>query len=276
MASRNIILKDKDGNQIAPATIATQVKYDSETTLKDKIDELIYRTSIFEIDSINIVAQLPTSANLVEKAMYLVPQIEQLVPGIPNDTGYNKFVIVANVDNALIDYASATEFYLFADSILYTRGSYPTDITFAQSGTNTQTPPQKAYKYTVGGAFAWEEITISQSQWESNTPIHKITNVIYANDDIIRKAVGGVQYSTNSNIIDINGGYINQGIATTYDSYFVYDGVLYTRGTSDLSYIVNNLLNIIKPLEITENGTYEADNLNAFGYSPITVNVTNS
>lgn len=38
--SINVILTDKDGNQIAPATTATQAKYDANNTVKDKIDEL--------------------------------------------------------------------------------------------------------------------------------------------------------------------------------------------------------------------------------------------
>lgn len=38
--SKNVILTDKNGNQIAPATTATQAKYDDNYTVKDKIDEL--------------------------------------------------------------------------------------------------------------------------------------------------------------------------------------------------------------------------------------------
>lgn len=38
--SKNVILTDKNGNQIAPATTATQAKYDDNNTVKDKIDEL--------------------------------------------------------------------------------------------------------------------------------------------------------------------------------------------------------------------------------------------
>lgn len=265
--SKNVILTDKNGNQIAPATIATQVKYDANDTIKDKIDDLRARANIFEIDSINIVAELPVT--LVEKAMYLTPIQEQLVPSIPNDTGYSKFIIVANVDNALVDYSLATEFYLFAGTKLATRGSYPEDLT--QGNANSQTAFSKIYKYTVGGAFEWVEYT--NIDWTNNVPIHKITNVIYASENIVRNTAGTVVYQTTSNIIKSDGSYADAGIPTTYNTYFVLDGELISRGVSNISYIIDNLFNIIKPIEITQNGTYTADNLNAFGYSPIVVNV---
>lgn len=37
MASKNVILKDKAGNQLAPATTAEQVQYDSTTNIKQAI-----------------------------------------------------------------------------------------------------------------------------------------------------------------------------------------------------------------------------------------------
>lgn len=269
MSTKNVILTDKNGEQIAPATITDAVAYDDATTLTEKIDELIALASIIDIDSVNIVADLPV--NLVNNAMYLIPIIEKLLPAIPKDTGYSKFIIVANVDNALIDYPTATEFYLFAGTKLATRGSYPEDLT--QGNANSQTAFSKIYKYTVNGAFEWVEYT--NIDWTNNIPIHKLTNVIYASEDIVRNTTGTIVYQPSSNIVNADGSYASAGMPTTFNSYYVVDDVAYRRGVSDLSYIINNLIKIIKPITITEDGTYTADNLNAYGYSPITVNTSN-
>lgn len=269
MATKNVILTDKNGEQIAPATITDAVAYDNETTLTEKINELIALASIIDIDSVNIVADLPV--NLVNNAMYLIPIVEKLLPAIPNDTGYDKFIIVANVDNALNDYPIATEFYLFAGTrlaVLYSDGA-----TLTQGTASHNVAFSKIYKYTVNGAFAWEEYT-DTSQWSSNIPKHKLTNVIYASEDIIRNNIGTSAYSPSSNLINADGTYASAGMPTTFNSYYVVDGVAYRRGVSDLSYIINNLTKIVKPITITEDGTYTADNLNAYGYSPITVNTS--
>ena len=219
------------------------------------------------IDSINIVAELPVE--LVENAMYLIPIIEQLVPAIPNDTGYEKFIIVANVENALVNYSLATEFYLFAGSKLATRGSYPEDLTMGNA--NSQTAFSKIYRYIVGGDFEWVEYT--DINWTNNVPIHKITNVIYASENIVRNTVGTVIFAPEQNIIKSDGTYADADFPSQYQTYYVLDGEAKRRGTTNLSWILNNLLDIVKPITITENGTYTPNNFNVFGYGPITANV---
>ena len=274
--SINVILTDKDGNQVAPATTATQAKYDANSTVKDKIDELIARASIFEIDSINIVAQLPV--NLTEKAMYLIPIIDRFVPSIPSDTGYSKAIITCNVNDALVNeaYKTATEFYLICGDVATTSPIDESVLSYTNSTSSYVTYP-KVYKYTVGGAFNWVEMENLPSAWGKTDVLpHKITNVIYASDTIISYFQSHVKYVTTSNVLNADGSLINAPMPTTFDSYFVLDGVLYQRGTSDLSYIINNLFKMVKPLSVSANGTYTADNINAWGYSPIEVNVSSN
>lgn len=270
--SKNVILTDKNGEQIAPATITDVVAYDNETTLTEKIDELIARTSIFEIDSINIVAQLPTT--LKEKAMYLIPIIDRFIPSIPSNTGYNNFVICANVANARVNEAfkGATEFYLYCGD--YLRTSIVGKDTLAYTNrTDEYTSYPLCYKYVVDGPFSWQYMSVPQNWGRRQPPSHEIENVIYASGTITSFFQDTVKYETYENVIKADGSLIDAPMPTTFDSYFVLDGVLYRRGTSDLSYILNNLTKIVKPLTITENGTYTADNLNTFGYNPIVVNV---
>lgn len=67
MASRNVVLYDKDGNQIAPATTATQAKYDAENTVKDKIDELNERVD-------ELVTGNVEPLTITENGVYNAPQ----------------------------------------------------------------------------------------------------------------------------------------------------------------------------------------------------------
>lgn len=219
------------------------------------------------IDSINVVAELPVE--LIENAMYLIPIIEQLVPAIPNDTGYEKFIIVANVENALVNYSLANEFYLFAGSKLATRGSYPEDLTMGNA--NSQTAFSKIYRYIVGGDFEWAEYT--DINWTNNVPIHKVTNVIFASENIVRNTVGTVMFAPDQNIIKSDGTYSDADFPSQYQTYYVLDGEAKKRGITDLSWILNNLLDIVKPITITENGTYTPDNFDVFGYGPVIVNI---
>lgn len=275
MSTKNVILTDKNGEQIAPATITDAVAYDNETTLTEKIDELIALASIIDIDSVNIVADLPV--NLVNNAMYLIPIIDRFIPSIPNGTGYDHFVICCNVANARVNEAfkGATEFYLYCGDYLKTSIVGKDTLAYTNS-TSEYTSYPLCFKYTVGGAFAWEVMSVPQDWGRRQPPSHEIEHVIYASNTITSFFQNTVKYETYENVIKGDGSLIDAPIPTTFNSYYVVDGVAYRRGVSDLSYILNNLTKIVKPITITEDGTYTADNLNAYGYSPITVNTSSN
>lgn len=83
MASRNVILYDKDDNQLAPATLSELVEYDDNNTVKDKIIELNER-----ID--NLVTGNVEPLEVTANGTYTAPQgVDGFSPvtvnvGLPN------------------------------------------------------------------------------------------------------------------------------------------------------------------------------------------------
>lgn len=224
------------------------------------------------IDSVNVVGQLPV--NLVEHALYLIPILDQFIPAIPSNTGYDHFVICCNVANARINEAfkGATEFYLYCGD--YLRTSIVGKDTLAYTNrTDEYTSYPLCYKYTVDGPFAWEYMSVPENWGRKQPPAHEIENVIYASGTITSFFQDTVKYETYENVIKADGTLINAPVATEFKTYFVQDGEAKQRGTSSLKYLLDNWFTITKPVSITENGTYTPDKIETYAYNQVTVNV---
>ena len=93
--SKNVILLDKDGNQLAPATTATQAKYSASVTVKDKIDELNTR-----------IDNLPSGGGTIEPLTVTANGTYTAPSGVD---GYNPVnVAVGLPDQELVSYLEFT------------------------------------------------------------------------------------------------------------------------------------------------------------------------
>lgn len=241
--------------------------------IDEKMKDLAKYMLPFEtIDSVNVIGQLPV--NLVEHALYLIPILDQFIPAIPSNTGYNHFAICANVANARVSdaFKGATEFYLYCGDHL--RTSIVGKDTLAYTNrTDEYTSYPLCYKYTVDGPFAWEYMSVPEDWGRRQPPEHEIENVIYASDTITSFFRDTVKYETYENVVKADGTLIDAPMATEFKTYFVQDGEAKQRGTSSLKYLLDNWFTITKTINITENGTYIPDKIETFGYNQVTVNV---
>ena len=199
--------------------------------------------SATEVSKVKIVSALPST--VVDGTVYLVPQM-QILPAIPDDTGLTKFIITANVDDALNNYDNATEYYLMcSDLALHTdfvgEGAVKNLLTFTNAGGVTSgedSPPTKAYKYTVGGSLQWTEITVS-TIWNTES-YKKLTNVIYASENITQRRSGDFKYSPASNIVGSDGKATDLYKVLQYKVYYATNGSATNLGNHDLKWVVAN------------------------------------
>lgn len=266
MASKNVILTDKNGEQLAPATITDVVLYDEETTLTSKLDELNARIESLtpegtQVSSIEIVEALPQS--LTEKALYLIPNGEQVVPPLPLsiDATMNRWAVTCEVPNepatfpyklTLEKIKNAPKYYCFGVkvattaepqsfvSVPRTRSSYPSTMNFADS--NTITMPTYIYKYEPSVDTDWVDITatITQGDWENNVVDHDMLHCFYSTHTMIRHSLNQISYETEWNAINTNGRLIRVGFISEYLVYFVENGIATSQGSHDLKWVADN------------------------------------
>ena len=199
--------------------------------------------SATEVSKVKIVSALPST--VVDGTVYLVPQL-QILPAIPDDTGLTKFIITANLDDALNNYDSATEFYLLCSNLgLHTcfvgENANKNILTFTDAGGVTSgenEPPTKVYKYTVGGSLQWVEIDVG-TFWASEA-YKRLTNVIYASENITVRRSGDFRYGTASNIVGSDGKATDLYKVIQYKVYYANNGSATNLGNHDLKWVVNN------------------------------------
>lgn len=196
-----------------------------------------------EVSKVKIVSALPST--VVDGTVYLVPQM-QILPAIPDDTGLIKFIITANLDNALNNYDNATEFYLMCSDLgLHTcfvgEEANVNQLIFTNStgvlDSDKNKPPSKIYKYTVGGSLQWVEIDAG-TFWASDV-YRRLTNVIYASETITQRRSGDFRYSTASNIVGSDGKATNLYKVIQYKVYYANNGTT-NLGNHDLKWVVAN------------------------------------
>lgn len=101
--SKNVILLDKDGNQLAPATTATQAKYSAGVTVKDKIDELNTR-----IDNLPSGGGTIESLSVTSNGTYTAsgdvdgysPVVVNVPPTLPEEQLVSEYNATYDTDNS--------------------------------------------------------------------------------------------------------------------------------------------------------------------------------
>lgn len=230
---------------IEPLTITQNGTYNATTEIDGYAPVVVNVEggSATEATKIKIVKSLP--GTLTNGAVYLIPN-ETILPAIPSDTGLTKFIITANLDDALNDYDDATEFYLMCSDLgLHTdfigEGANKNLLTFTNSGGVTSgedSPPTKAYKYTVGGSLQWTEVTVS-TIWNTES-YKKLTNVVYASENITQRRSEEFRYGTASNIVDSDGKASDLYHVFNYKVYYVSNGSASNLGNHDLKWVASN------------------------------------
>ena len=215
-----------------------------------------------EVTSIDIVDALPET--LVEGAVYLIPNGEQVVPPLPLsiDTEMNRWCVCCSEDAQEIyprgvpkEVAkSSTKFWAYAKSVATnaepqsfvgvpsTRGSYPEEITMGDG--NSITLPTYIYEYDTTGNFEWVDITstITSTEWNNDVVKHDRKNVLYTTYSMIRRSLNHISYETAWNLIDTNGRLIRTGDVDEYLVYLVESGVAVSQGSHTLKWVATNYI----------------------------------
>ena len=205
-----------------------------------------YSPSLF-----NIVESLPST--LTNEAIYLIPNGGQIFPDLttvcsdlpdpsPSVTLMHYVVVTCDYTYTsyqtdrvtLADLANITKFWLFDGerTRASTRYNIGEDITYGSS--NRQTPPSIVYEYdTEHPELGWVDISseVDQAAWEAGTrPRHTTPTVVFSNFDIFRNSAGTEMYTQRYSICDKYGKAIRIGDVTTYDIYYVDNGVAVNKG----------------------------------------------
>lgn len=212
--------------------------------------------------SIDIVKELPST--LVEGAVYLIPNGEQVVPALPLsiDSTMNRWAVVANIDGTpafpysmtTAQIKSCTKFYAFAKNVgttaepqsyvgvPSTRGSYPSEMTMSDG--NSVTAPTYIYKYEPTTDTDWVDVTATSTWGDVD---HNVLHCIYSTVTIIRRSLNQITYEKAWNFIDTNGRLIKPEDVDEYLVYFVEDGVATNLGSHDLKWIDGYFRGDVKP-----------------------------
>lgn len=246
--------------------------------------------------SIDIITELPST--LIEGAVYLIPNGEQIVPPLPLsiDTEMNRWAVTCDLESSTArtfpysltkaQIKSATKFYCYGAkvgitaepqsfvAVPSTRGSYPSTMTFTDG--NSQVMPTYIYKYEPATDTDWVDITstITQSDWENNVVDHNMLDCFYSTHSMIRRSLNHIAYETEWNAIDTSGRFIKQGDVDEYNVYFVESGVATDLGSHNLKWVDEHFqgVNTVEAISINENGTY-IPTTGIDGYNKINVEV---
>lgn len=201
--------------------------------------------------SFNIVESLPST--LTNEAIYLIPNGGQIFPDLttvcsdlpdPSPSVTLMHYVVVTCDYVwssyardrvtLADLANITKFWLFDGERTRagTRYSVGEDITYGTS--SRATPPSIIYEYdTEHPELGWVDISseVTQAVWEAGTrPRHTTPTIVFSNFDIFRNTAGTEMYTQRYSICDKYGKAIRTGDVTTYDIYYVDNGVAVNKG----------------------------------------------
>jgi hypothetical protein len=208
--------------------------------------------------SIDIVTELPQT--LVEGAVYLIPNGEQVVPPLPLsiDTTMNRWAVTCEVPNEAITFPYALtitkiknspKYYCFGAkvgtaaepqsfvSVPRTRSSGPDEMNFAES--NTVTMPTYIYKYEPATDTDWVDITadITSTDWNNYVVDHHMLHCFYSTYTMIRHSLNHIAYESKWNVIDTSGRIIKQGYISEYLVYFVESGTAISQGSHTLKWV---------------------------------------
>ena len=208
--------------------------------------------------SIDIVTELPST--LVEGAVYLIPNGEQIVPPLPLsiDTTMNRWAVTCEVPNEAITFPysltlekikNSPKYYCFgakagtaADPISFvsmprTRSSNPGDMNFAES--NTVTMPTYIYKYEPATDTDWVNITadITSTDWNNHVVDYYMVHCFYSTYTMIRHSLNHISYESAWNAIDTSGRIIKQEYISEYLVYFVENGTATSQGSHTLKWV---------------------------------------
>lgn len=216
-----------------------------------------------EVTSIDIVDALPET--LVEGAVYLIPNGEQIVPPLPLsiDPTMNRWAVTCEVPNEPVTFPyslttakikNSPKYYCYGHkvaitaepqsfvSVPRTRSSYPSMINFAES--NTVTMPTYIYKYDPSTDTDWVDITanITSTDWNNNVVDHDMLHCFYSTYTMIRNSLNHISYESKWNAIDTNGRLIKQGDVNEYLVYLVESGVAVSKGSHTLKWVATNYI----------------------------------
>lgn len=217
--------------------------------MKDDILDIPSGSTPYSPSLFKIVESLP--ATLTNEAIYLIPNGDQIYPDVntvvtvpnpwPSLTNMKHVTVTCNYtpvsgDRITIDKLNTvTKFWLLDGETLMpkTRGSYPEDITYGSA--NRQTKPTYIYEYDTTNPLAgWVDISeeVTQADWEAGVlPSHIVNTVVFSNVDISRNTVGVSVYSAELyNLCNVYGKISQIGAVTTYDIYYVDNGVAVNKG----------------------------------------------
>lgn len=208
--------------------------------------------------SIDIVTELPST--LIEGAVYLIPNGEQVVPPLPLsiDSTMNRWAVTCEVPNTartfpysltVAQIKSSPKYYCFGAKagtaaepqsfvgVPSTRGNYPGTMTFTDG--NSQVMPTYIYKYEPATDTDWVDITstITQSDWESGVVDNNMLDCFYSTYSMIRRSLNHIAYETTWNAIDTNGRLIKPEDVDNYIVYYVQNGVATNLGSRSLKWV---------------------------------------
>lgn len=220
--------------------------------MKDDILDIPSGSTPYSPSLFKIVESLPST--LTNEAIYLIPDGGQIFPDLttvcsdlpdPSPAVTLMHYVVVTCDYTYQDYsrdrvtladlANITKFWLFDGerSRASTRYSVGEDITYGSSSRST--PPSIIYEYdTEHPELGWVDISseVTQEVWDAGTrPRHTTPTVVFSNFDIFRNSAGTEMYTQRYSICDKYGKAIRTGDVTTYDIYYVDNGVAVSKGT---------------------------------------------
>lgn len=195
--------------------------------------------------SIDIVTELPQT--LVEGAVYLIPNGEQVCPSIP--TGYDYNVICINKNDvgsaynrpSTQDVLNATKFWLFQNNATQPRNRRDNIVIITWgTGATTSVMPEKILEYDTSGPFEWVDITneeTTQTDFVNNTILHDNRDTIYSTTDIYRFTLGNLEYNIETNKINNLCKLTEIFYIDDFDVYFVENGVATSQGSHTLKWV---------------------------------------
>lgn len=104
MSTKNVILRDKDGNQLAPATIADQVSYDGTRNVRQAIEDAMLSPIVENVES--------SSTENVPSSAYVKNKFDML-----NSTFVREVITLA--ENVTVTAESTTDSYSIPDKTGY-------------------------------------------------------------------------------------------------------------------------------------------------------------